>query len=476
MKKKFKTNLSTIKNIVLSVVIMVCLALDAWACYIHIWGEDKVNSYIFKVGQQTATAINPTTSEETTEDRWFCEVNIYDNCYEILFNYFTDETKSEFYSQGLQFHLTDTTTDLKTALGKNYTYSGNELSLFYKNQSLSKAQNSYTKTLEEWSSKLFGWKYAGRYEHHTQYYNILTDKYYNGIEVSNFASSNKYEDTIYSANPLDENSYFYIDMGEEKPYLMQMRGSDYKFLSQNSKDFFITETSTWTHKVENGLKTIKTNYYDDVSYYRSCDIYYFAELVYNSCLGFDYTNSDVVINFEFDNLFNYYDTDGIEIVNESLCDKIKQHVKSYYQIKVERHQGNMTKASQSLFKNFNGSTNYDEESAEDSESAEIFTDYHHGRTILDVDENFFKVNLIYDNSTGKYKMYLSLDRNFVNKYPASNGYRLRVKINLDNLNYSNIEFAGLVKGTLDDYYVYQVLTTQTIDGEIITTDITQGVA
>ena len=89
MKKKFKTNLSTIKNIVLSLVIIICLTLDCWGLYIRFWGKDKVNSYIFKVGAQTATAVNPATGEETTEDRWFCEVNIYDNCYEILFNYFT---------------------------------------------------------------------------------------------------------------------------------------------------------------------------------------------------------------------------------------------------------------------------------------------------------------------------------------------------------------------------------------------------
>ena len=477
MKKQYSTSLSTIKNVVLSVLFLVCFALDCWCGYIHFWGKEKVNSYIFKVGAQTATAVDPETGEETTDSRWFCEVNIYDNCYEILFNYFKDENRTEFYSQGLQFYLTDTSSDLETQLNQNYRYDNKELDLYYDKQTTIRCEKEdWIKVLSESKGLLTGITYARQSNVYDKYYTICTEKSYPGLEVSNFASGNEYGDSIYSSNPLNENSYFLIEMGEgenEESYLMQMRGSDLDFLKKTD-DLFLTHTAEYYATGKNLIGSIKDYYYKDTSYYRSCDVYYLAEIIYNSCLGLNYSSTGIVIDFEFGDLFNYY-TDSKQIINDNnICDKVKNFVSSYYQIRVQKHQGNMTSSSQSLFNNFKGSNNYDEESAENSESAsEVFTDYHHGKTILDIDENFFKVNI--SKTSGTYKMYLSLDKNFKTQYPADSGYRLRVTINLDNLAFSNVEFAGLVTDTLDGYYVYQVLTKSTTSGETIIKDITQEV-
>lgn len=483
MKKQYSTTLSTIKNVVLSVLFLACFVLDCWCGYIHFWGKEKVNSYIFKVGAQTATAVDPETGEETTDSRWFAEVNIYDNCYEIMFNYFKDDTRTEFYSQGLQFYLVDDKNDLKTRLNQNYHYYNEanpetgkiskELSLYYDKQTTTRREKEdWTKTISETKGLIFGTLLGGNYEEYAKHYTVCTEKSYPGLEVSNFASGNEYGDTIYSSNPLNEDSYFLIEIGEES-YLMQMRGSDLNFLTKND-DFFLTQTAEHVGNGQNWLGTIKRKYFNDTSYYRSCDIYYLAEVIYNSCLGLNYSSTGIVIDFEFGDLFNYY-TDSKQVINDNnICDKVKNYVSSYYQIRVQKHQGNMTSSTQSLFNNFKGSNNYDEESAENAESeSEVFTDYHHGKTILDIDENFFKVNI--SKISGTYKMYLSLDKNFKSQYPADSGYRLRVTINLDNIAFSNVEFAGLVTDTLDGYYVYQVLTKSTSSGELIIQDITQEV-
>ncbi|MBR2386047.1 hypothetical protein IKA92_01970 [bacterium] len=454
--------------------------------YIRFWGKEKINSYIFKVGSQTASAVNPETGEITTEDRWFCEVNIYDNCYEILFNYFTDENRTEFYSQGLQFYLNDDAkTSIDSSLNENYyrkqdIYSllgdyipDSEVTFYYNNNKKLAVKDVYGKQKTETVTKseytLFGLTIGAEYEQYDYCYNVLSDKKYRGLTVSNYASANNYEDTLFSSNPLNENSAFFIEMDGET-YLMKMRGSDYNFLSKN-EDFLMLRTRERTYRESNWLETITTQHYDDISYYRSCDVYYLAEVIYNSCKSLKSSSSGVVISFEFGDLFNYfYDSNQI-VADENICNKVKNYLKSYYQIKVNKHAGKITSSSQSLFNMINGTTNYDKESSEEAESnSEIFSDYHHGRTVIDINENYFCREVLNGN-----ELYLTIDPEFKKQYKDASGYRLRVIINLDNINYKNTHFAGLAKGTLKDFEIYQVLTISTSTGETVITDITQEV-
>lgn len=508
---KQKSNLTSLKNIILSVIFILAVALDCWGVYIRMYGKDKVQSYIFKVGSQKASAIDPVTGEETTEERWFCEVNIYDNCYEILFNYFIDDTHSEFYSQGLQFYLPDAykTTDFSYYLNKNYEYTGvpvgpqhtkkpvttpnkRELNFYFDKQNKNPIKiNGVNKVVTDVKKDKFLGVTIGKETTNTSYfYNILSNKDYLRLDVSNFASANNYEDTIYSANPLNENSFFRIQLnedGETKPFLMKMKGSNYEYLS-SKENFFLTENCELINEDANFLKTYFTYDYENVSYYRNCDPYYLAEVIYNSCESLDYSSDGIVINFEFGDLFDYY-YDTKEIINDqNINNKVKNYITNYYQIKVNKFKGNMTSASQSLFKTFNGSHNYNEELAGDAEDSEVFTDYHHGRSILELNEDYFDVKLesiingdfiinggtnnVIQSGSVNYKIYLELKEDFKKIYSSANGYRLRIRISLDEIMFENATFAGFVDGTFDGYTVYKITTYSVASGELFEEDIT----
>lgn len=466
--KKFNTKI--FGQVVLSLVIILAVVLDGWMLYIRTYGKEKVNSYTFKLGKQTASAVDPSTGEVTEDSRWFAEVNIYDNCYEILFNYFTDETRTEFYSQGLQFILNSTETNLSNSLNKNVS-AESDISLYFKKQSKSEKLSTTTEIIQIrkilWSS----FTTQNEYDH---FRSILSNKKYPNLTVSNFASSNNYEDTIYSSNPFDEDSFFTVEIGKET-YFMKLRGSDEEYLVSNDR-FKVLEASNYKGYKEKGFfKSSLTYLYDYTTYYRTCDIYYLAELIYNSCEALDYSSTGIPITFEFGNYFQYYSNYTEVIQDKNVSDKVKNFVKSYWQINVQKHQGNMTSASQSLFKTFKDSTNYNETVSDDSTENEIFTDYHHGRTILDLNENFFDKVLVSDSTSGNYKLYLALKEDFKNLYKPDSKYRLRVIINLDNLSFDNITFKGLLDETLDGYTVYLVKTTTTASGDLVENDITSEV-
>lgn len=488
--KKFKT----IGRVILAFAIIVCIGLDFWTLYIHLYGKEKVNSYTFKIGQQTAQAIDPTTGEVTEDSRWFAEVNIYDNCYEILFNYFTDETRTEFYSQGLQFYTNNDSVDLSNALNSNYSKSSTYLSIFgvqektkgslytfyYKNpliEIIKEDNKDKIITQEVDREKVLGFLWTTSITEETTYYKnvVLEDKFYSNLTVSNFASANNYEDSIYSSNPFNKKSFFTVQIGEET-YFMKLRGSDTDYLSKNKDKFYFAEERELSpfnsYNKDGKTKVYEYNYN---YYYRSCDVYYLAELIYNSCQALDCSSEGIPITFEFGDYFQYYTDYSAVIQDKNVSDKVLNYVKSYWQIKVQKHQGNMTKASQSLFGTFKGSTNYNESESDDAGENEIFTDYHHGRTILDLNENYFDKILIKNSDGLTYKLFLSLKEDFKKIYEANSRYRLRIAINLDNLNYDNLSFNGFVSGTLDGYSIYKITTTSTESGEVVENDITSEV-
>lgn len=484
-----KTNKAkTIGRVLLSLAIIVCVCLDCWGLYIHFYAPEKINSYTFKLGQQTAQAYNPETGEVTEDTRWFAEVNIYDNCYEILFNYFTDENRTEFYSQGLQFYTNSSAYSLSKSLNSNYSTTkldifgllgGGTSSIvqgdnyeYHFNSSITTLGDQYQTNYER--KKFLLWTTSEEYDLVQDKLNVLTNKYYLSLTVSNFSSSNNYEDVIYSSNPFNDNTFFTVgikDGDDTLTYKLQLKGSELDYLKDNSDKFYLGDymSNNPVDTRKDGHTTVY--YYDHDYYYRSCDIYWLAELIYNSCDALDYSTTGIPITFEFGDYFNYYDETGTLINNTPICDKVENYVKSYWQINVQKHQGNMTKASQSLFKTFKGTTSYDEAESEEASSSEVFNDYHHGRTILDLNENYFDKILI-QNNDNTYKLFLSLKEEFKQFYPPNSKYRIRVTINLDNLNYSNITYSGLVDGTLDGYSIYQIKITSTATGELVETIIT----
>ena len=97
--------METIKKIGIilgSLILTICLGLDIWFAVLYKTAPDKVVSWTFKVGNQEIT--DAKTGIKT--NKHFCEINVFDNVYEIKFNYLQDEEKNAFYSQGFQFIAT----------------------------------------------------------------------------------------------------------------------------------------------------------------------------------------------------------------------------------------------------------------------------------------------------------------------------------------------------------------------------------
>lgn len=506
-----KSNLKTIGKVILALAVIICVALDCWGLYINKYGESKINNYTFKLSQQTASAYNPTTGEVTEDTRWFAEVNIYDDCYEIKFNYFTDDSRTEFYSQGIQFYLTNESDTLSNALNQNYkkkesvtlnkstldnllayaNYVKQPYQFYYKTNTVTGTSKDalgnnkviYKDVFVKQNKFLF-FNTTKEYNRTYQYYNVLSQKTYNNLEVTNFSSSNNFEDSLISSNPLNSDSIFTVEM-YNKTYYIQMRGNDTKYLSNNKEKFLLADYTTAQFRDDFSYVTStdgknKYYHYSHNEVFRACDIYYLAELIYNSCSSLNYSSTGIPITFEFGDYFKYYDSEGNEITNTPICNKVQNFITSYWQINVKKHQGKMTSSSQSLFNNFKGSSNYNEAESDSSQSSsEIFTDYHHGRTVLDLNENFFdKIfveNTVQETSPKSYKVYLALKSDFKKIYSDYSSYRLRITINLDNFNYNNLSFEGFVDGTLSNYKIYQIKTTSTATGELVEKDITTEV-
>ena len=95
-------------------MLFVSFGLIGWYAYIYFFGVEKIISQTFKVGDQVVMK-----EDGTTDTKTFIELNLYDNVFEIKFNYMLDETKTAFYSQGLQYVLKDGKSDFN--LDGSYT-------------------------------------------------------------------------------------------------------------------------------------------------------------------------------------------------------------------------------------------------------------------------------------------------------------------------------------------------------------------
>lgn len=425
-----KNKLKIISIILLSIVTVICLGLDAWYLYILKNGEDKVISDTFVVGEQTVSRLDEMTGEETTETKYFCEVNIYDDVYEVKFNNLLDETKKYFYSQGIQFIANENEIDFSATYGT-----------IVKTEKISPTSNFLTSLL------------VGEKEVISN--RLLTNISYNNLTYKTYATdinSNSYNST----NPVTDNYFFKIDLNGEI-YGMEFN-KDYSEFSQDS-NLFLGTKSELSFELALFRRGIVNKIYHE---FRTPDVFFFAEEIYNAVINSTLKegSNEKVVYMEFPDIFNYYKfIDGQYVedkVQTDLASKITAKIKNYYGIKINYHEGKINNASQSLFGMVEGNANY-------INGDVITSDYHTGKTLLKLNENHFE--WVATSNSGEYIFKLSDSFKQIYKDYNTSDLLLYTEFSEDYLNDCNITLIGLEQASFGDFKVYKAVL-KTTAGEL----------
>lgn len=413
--------------IFLSLLYCTCLAPIIYYSYLYFTAPDKVVNQTYEVGAQTVTTI-----DGSKDTRYFCELNLFDDCFEIKFNYMLDESKNSFYSQGIQIVPKTEKFDF------NGKYDIREDSYKYHGYS-EFCRDSYTQ--KEW----FAFAHANGI--HTIYDLVVTGKEYDNLNIYNYASMNNFETTINDTNEITLNTSFRLELDNEL-YLMKFNG-DKAVKNKDSvemKKFLLMEDEQLQHEEKHYWLAYTNVYINHYNIYRASDITYFLELLYNSVQTLKKGTEQTIV-FQFGDLFDYYEYDedkktySEKTISSDKWAKVIADIKSYYAIKVNIHEGKIASSKDSLFNYFKGSANY-------TTGNVTKTDYLYGKTLLKATEDDFEIN---ENNK------LELSEKFIKdneKYISS--VELKVVIDEEFLNKTKAVFT---KETFKNFKVYKVITT-----------------
>lgn len=405
--------------VLISLVCCVCIGIDIWYAVVYFTQPEKQASQTYNVGAQTVTKV-----DGTEDTRYFCEVNLFDDCFEIKFNYLRDETGKDFYSQGVQYIPKTETFDFTPYVLDNnsYIYLGT-----YRDEEITTAG-------------MWWWKKS---ETHRYYDRVFTNLYLKNLDIYNYASMDNFETVINDTNEITLNTSFTIEL-DGKIYSMRFNGA--KAVENEDevemKKFFIQETTD----SEFG-KTYNDEIYIHYRNYRASDITYFSELLYNSIQTLD-KGTDQAIIFQFGDLFDYYlydEESGIsseQTISSDEYAKVVASIKSYYAIKVSIHEGNILSASDSLFGYFKGTKNYTTEEM-------ITTDYYIGRPLILVEDKDMMLKEINGNRV------LCLSDKFISDNEAYKSI-VELKVVLSERLFEDISFL-ITEDSFSGFTVYKIL-------------------
>lgn len=402
----------------LSVICLICGGLDIWYGVILFTGEDKIISQSFIVSDQTVSRVEQ--GENVTESRQFCEVNIFDDVYEIKFNFLLDENKEYFYSQGFQFIANENgIIDFE-----NKTFETN------------------VKEVEISSSSRFN--FTEGYVKEVTLNRLLKDVSYTNLKVQKYAKDGVTGTSYTTCNPITEEFSFKIEIGD-KIYEMKFKNDDITF-DQNSNLYLGTLKETPSSLlVYNKIQTINE--------YRTADVYFFAEEIYKAIVNSEIKPGQTgSFYIQFPDIFEYYEYDGKQYSEVSVdfnnATKITEDISSYFGIKYTYNEGEMKNASQSLFGMKDGNSNFILDGS-------IATDYFTGTTLINVTANDFE--WIATENNGEYLFTLSEDFKKVYADDNSKKLMLYVVIDLDYLSDCGIRFAGFAENAFDGFNVYKAV-------------------
>lgn len=403
-------------SIFVTLLLLVMVGINGWWFYIKLYGPDKVISITHEIGLQSIT-----NKDGEEEYKYFIELNYFSNkngdgveLFEIKYNYILDQNKTAFYSQGFQYVVN----------------SGNNIDFVYKEDLL-----CATQSISELETA--GWFFGEGHKAHFGSF-IPTES----TSVYNYASGDDYETTTLSTNPINLDTTFKIELGED---LFEM-----KFKNRNTQ-------------LDNGNLVYKGNryynyrfaygWYETPYYYTYYDHNYFSKLLYENVVKALPAGLNHAVVFEFGDLFDYYKLENGQYVNTSTVEteKIKNDMKSYYAIKVFVFDGGAKSASDSIFNMLNGSPYY-------NSSSTIIEDYVLGRTYKRITEKDFDIVVIEQGYC-----LLKLKEDFVKFYSKFDTIVYNVIIDLDT--FQEIEIFGFTKDNgLSRFNINKCILIQTIDG------------
>lgn len=412
--------------IIFTLSLAICVVVNIFYFGILFYAPQKVVAQTYKVGMQKL--------ENGSDSKTFVEVKYFKNekkngieCFEVKFNYLLDENQEQFFSQGMQFCSGE---------NSNLDFSAN----FSKPINVS---DEYSKS---------GWPIFETYQN-----KLYLETNYKNLKYFNYMSADDYKSSLISTNPINLNSSFKIQLGDDL-FLMKFRGQN----SGIASDRFLTDNVTYKTYV-----FVNERHIDYC--YRAIDPFYFAEKLYDSIkTSVDSGTNNQIMTFEFGDLFDYYEYDAekgqykeTRVENSA---KIKALLTSYYSIKVSVVEDGIRSADESLFKCVNGTSNFKINGYTEPEN-----DFFTGRAVIDVDVSCFKFIEVDDSGfyvDKKRKCLLTLTDEFINTFEKfKNKIQLNIVIDLDYLKNINIEFIGFENGTFDGFKVFKCETTETIDGE-----------
>lgn len=406
MSKKAKIALTVIA----SILFIFCLAIDIGYIYIKYFsGEKKLVSSTFNLSFQTLA------DGETQKP--FIEVKYYSNAkkngielLDVKYNYYMDESKESFYSQGVQYYGTDT-----RSISEDFTW-------FVKD---TKQDDDFTvKKKKSWGDHNIYYKWWGRFT---------------PSNMEAYQSYDDYNTTSLSTNPVDSDTFFKIEI-DDQIYGLKFK-SNYHIMGT---DNYLGREKLYTKS----YLVVYKHYWAD--YYAYYDYSYFNKLLFNSIKSMS-PGTDQYVVFEFGDLFDYYVYNdnvytlvvkesyydqakkyntGTSIIKDStgLIDKVSKEVKSYFAIKVSISEDGAQRASDSMFHMIKGSGNYVVPGL--TEEVENYDDYYIGRSIIDLSLDDFEMAIINDSC------YLSLRQATRDKW-----YDYRDKIKL------RASFKRVINGT-----------------------------
>ncbi len=404
-----------------SIFAVLMIALCMWWLLVYLYAPDKFVSNTYNIG--TITTADGSTTKNIVEVDYYTNANKNGlEKLDIRWNYYQDEDKDLIYSQGLQYVANSKNSKI------NFEYMVDE------------------KGKEEISSKR-------SFLHTTKTYNIWGGYRLDESQASryNYASDDDYATTFNATNPLSVNSILKIEVGG------QIYGMKFKGLNTEASKVMYEESLT-----KSIFLTEKNNYY---AYY---DFDYFAYEVYNA-LQTDEFGVNQTILFEFGNRFDYFKYDETsKSYSETALDgnaagKVIQEVKTYYSIKINiSEDGAQTAEEDSIFNCIHGNSNF-------NINPNVVTEgYYIGRSIIDCKLGNFDLVTVYDNYVA-----LKLNDNSYNDFiKYKNNIVLDVLIDIDKLEALGYKYFGLADDNrLDEFKIYQIYTQQTVDGEVVKTEV-----
>lgn len=413
-------NKSICLRVLIGIVIFLAIAfiaVDIWWIFVQIYGDDKTVFDTMKAGQIELI--------DGSEKKYIFEVNYFSNdnnngleMFEIKINYFMDEDRESFYSQGLQFVGNTKDSTLK------FVYNSDE--------------DSEVET-KFWSrSRWFG------------SYNSLSDG-----TVHNYASSDDYQTTMGKFTPFGVDSSFRITLTEEIETDEGVTKRDDLYLLK----FQGTDTA-----VEDAYKhaTTKVMWYTG-DFYSYNDIYLMSKELYESAKTMKRGTSHATV-VEFLNFFNFSKFDGSTYVemNKADTNKVKAEIASYFVIKFNISADGARQASDSVFNNVKGSPTFNLTGDYTSD------DYFIGKTIMNVNNKMFdKVEV------EKGYVALKLKPEYIEYFSQyKDEICLAITIDKDKLNDEGLEFVGFTADSgLEKFYLKSCETIETINGEIVKSEV-----